>query len=137
MMIGRLTAAALLVAASAGFSADVLAAPVNVDIRIGPPAPRYELVPAPRRGYLWTPGYWGWRGNRHYWVGGTWARERQGYVYTQPAWVQEGDRWRLNRGAWARGDRDHDGVPNRLDRDRDGDGVPNRQDRQPDNPRRR
>ena len=34
------------------------------------------------------------------------------------------------------GDRDRDGIPNRVDRDRDGDGVPNRQDRQPDNPRR-
>ncbi len=34
------------------------------------------------------------------------------------------------------GDRDRDGVPNRIDRDRDGDGVPNRQDRRPDDPRR-
>lgn len=33
-----------------------------------------------------------------------------------------------------RGDRDHDGVPNRMDRDRDGDGVPNRQDRRPNQP---
>ena len=34
------------------------------------------------------------------------------------------------------GDRDRDGVPDRVDRDRDGDGVPNRQDRRPDDPRR-
>ena len=34
------------------------------------------------------------------------------------------------------GDRDRDGVANRMDRDRDGDGVPNRQDRRPDDPRR-
>jgi hypothetical protein len=34
------------------------------------------------------------------------------------------------------GDRDRDGVPNRVDRDRDGDGVPNRQDRRPDDPSR-
>ena len=34
------------------------------------------------------------------------------------------------------GDRDRDGVPNRVDRDRDGDGVRNRQDRRPDDPRR-
>jgi hypothetical protein len=34
------------------------------------------------------------------------------------------------------GDRDRDGIPNRVDRDRDGDGVPNRVDRAPDNPRR-
>ena len=35
-----------------------------------------------------------------------------------------------------RGDRDRDGVPNRVDRDRDNDGVPNSQDRRPNNPNR-
>jgi hypothetical protein len=34
------------------------------------------------------------------------------------------------------GDRDRDGVPNRVDRDRDGDGVRNSQDRYPNDPRR-
>ena len=34
------------------------------------------------------------------------------------------------------GDRDRDGVPNRMDRDRDGDGVRNRDDRYPDDRRR-
>lgn len=33
-------------------------------------------------------------------------------------------------------DRDHDGVPDRVDRDRDGDGVPNRRDERPGDPRR-
>jgi len=37
----------------------------------------------------------------------------------------------------ARRDRDHDGIPNRIDRDRDGDGVPNEFDRRPNNPARR
>ncbi|MEP7300501.1 MAG: hypothetical protein ABI699_03160 [Caldimonas sp.] len=151
MMLAKFTAVALLAAASAGFSTEVPARPVNIDVQIGtaPPALRYEAVPAPRRGYVWAPGYWNWRNQRHHWVAGNWVRHRQGYVYTQPAWVQNGDRWRLNRGAWARGDTDHDGIPNsrdrdrdgdgirnRYDRDRDGDGVRNRYDRQPDNPRR-
>ena len=34
------------------------------------------------------------------------------------------------------GDRDGDGVPDRVDHYRDGDGVPNRQDRRPDDRRR-
>lgn len=125
MLIGKVTAAVLLAAASAGFSADALARP-DIDIRVGPPPPRVEVVPAARRGYLWTPGYWGWRGNRHYWVNGNYVRERRGYVYSHPAWVQDGEHWRFNRGAWARGggDRDRDGVPNRFDR-------------HPDNPNRR
>ncbi len=33
-----------------------------------------------------------------------------------------------------RHDRDHDGIPDRMDRDRDNDGVPNNRDRQPNNP---
>ncbi|CAN5135397.1 hypothetical protein BH11PSE11_BH11PSE11_05080 [soil metagenome] len=44
--------------------------------------------------------------------------------------------YRTDDGRHNRGDRDRDGIPNRVDRDRDGDGVPNRLDRRPDNPNR-
>lgn len=111
----------------------------QVSINIGPPPVRYEAVPAPRRGAVWAPGYWDWRGQRHVWVPGGWVAERPGYRYSQPQWVAHNGRWILVRGHWeqARYDRDRDGVPNRYDRDRDGDGVPNRYDRRPDNPYRR
>jgi hypothetical protein len=102
-----------------------------------PPAPVYEYTPAPRRGHVWVPGHWQWRGNGHVWVQGHFLRERSGYYYNQPRWVQHGDRWDYRGGGWSRGDRDHDGIPNRYDRDRDGDGVRNRRDRAPDNPYRR
>lgn len=101
-----------------------VAAPAYVSIDVAPPPPRVEVVPAPRRGYLWTPGYWDYRSRRHVWVNGTYVRERRGYVYAQPAWVQRGGHYELDRGRWARGDRDHDGIPNRADR-------------HPDNPNRR
>ena len=146
MKIGKLAAVAVFTAASAGFSAPVLSAPVNVDILIAPPAPRYEVVPVARPGYVWAPGYWDYRYNRYDWVSGRWVRERPGYYYTSPQWVQRGDRWTLTQGSWqrghrdhrayGRGDRDHDGVPNQYDRDRDGDGVRNSRDSRPDNPRR-
>ena len=154
MKIGKLAAVAVFAAASAGFSAPVLSAPVNVDILIAPPAPRYEIVPVARAGYVWAPGYWDYRYNRYNWVSGHWVRERPGYYYNSPQWVQRGDRWTLTRGSWERGhrrvlDTDHDGIPNRYDRDRDGDhirdiydkdrdndGVSNRRDRRPDDPRR-
>ncbi|MEP7139484.1 MAG: YXWGXW repeat-containing protein [Caldimonas sp.] len=87
----------------------------DVFVRIAPPAPRTEVVPAARRGYVWTPGYWNWNGRRYVWSRGVWARERRGYVYNAPVWEQDGSRWRLRRGAWGRGDRDHDGIPNRFD----------------------
>jgi hypothetical protein len=123
-------------------------------ISFAPPPPRYEVIPAPRAGYLWSPGYWDWRANRHVWIGGSWLASRPGYVYSQPRWEQRDGRWRRQEARWERGpngDRDHDGVPNRYDRhdnradnradnrgrgDRDHDGMPNRYDQHPDNPRR-
>jgi hypothetical protein len=114
----------------------------TIIVRMAPPAPRHEVVPPPRHGYAWVPGYWNWNGHRYVWSRGHWERERVGYVYHQPEWVQDGRRWRFNRGGWMHGeradrvmhDRDGDGVPNRADRDRDGDGVPNRVDDRPNNP---
>ena len=37
--------------------------------------------PSARPGYVWSPGYWDWRGHRHVWVNGHWERARHGYVY--------------------------------------------------------
>lgn len=121
-------------------------------ITVAPPPPRYERAPRHRAGYIWSPGYWDWRGNRHEWIGGSWVRERQGYVYHQARWIERDGRWQREGSRWdrgGRGDSDHDGIPNRHDRDRDndgianrndrdrdGDGVPNRRDDNPDNPRR-
>ena len=86
-----------------------------------PPAPRYEAVPAPRRGHVWAPGYWEPRGHRHVWRAGHWVQSRPGYVYRQPTWKHHGNRWDYQGSRW----------------DRDGDGVPNRHDRTPNNPHRR
>ena len=131
-MFAKLKTLTVIAAACATFSGAAISATV-VDVRVAPPPPRHEVVPAARAGYVWVPGYWDWRGRRHVWVNGHWERARRGYAYRAPEWVQDGDRWRLRRGSW---DRDRDGIPNRLDRDRDGDGIPNRRDSRPDNPRR-
>lgn len=108
---------------------------VDVNVRIAPPAPRVEAVPAPRVGYVWTPGYWNWNGRTHVWVGGTYVRERPGYAYTQPAWVERDGAYHFQRGGWARHDGDHDGIPNAVDRDRDNDGIRNARDPHPYQPR--
>lgn len=112
-------------------------AAVDVDlvVQVPPPPLRYEPVPPPRVGYVWTPGYWAWRNNAHVWVGGTWVASRPGYVYRQPAWVQRDGKWHYARGGWARHDKDHDGVANWRDNDRDGDGRKNWKDRHPNVPR--
>ncbi len=58
------------------------------------------------------------------------------------AWRQQRERewYRANYRQQYRGyrhDRDHDGIPDRMDRDRDNDGVPNWRDSRPNNPYRR
>ena len=112
-MIKQILIASMLAASLVSVAVPASAA---VIVQIAPPPARVELVPAPRRGYMWVPGYWDWRGKRHVWVKGAWLRERQGYRYNQPAWQERDGRWHMNRGSWARADRDGDGVPNRLDK---------------------
>jgi hypothetical protein len=103
------------------------AAEVDLNVVIGTPPPplRYEVVPAPRAGYVWAPGHWRWDGHQHVWHGGVWVAHRAGYRYVPDRWeryVDNGhERWRYHASSW----------------DRDGDGVPNRYDNHPDNPYRR
>jgi hypothetical protein len=133
-------AAALAVSTLGAVVSTPAAAQVSLQVQVAPPPPRFEAAPAPRRGYVWVPGYWDWRRGHHVWTNGHYERARAGYVYAPTQWVQRGDRWEMQRGSWqrgGRGDRDHDGIQNRNDRDRDGDGVPNRVDSNPNNPNRR
>lgn len=125
-----LAAAALALTALMGTTAPAHAAPpATVTVQVGqpgyvipaPPPPRREAVPQARRGQVWVPGYWDWRGNRHVWVKGHWEKARPGYRYREPRWQQRDGRWEIQRGGW----------------DRDGDGVPNRYDDRPNNPYRR
>jgi len=74
----------------------------EVIIGVGPPAARVEVVPGPRHGYVWSPGYWRWDGRRHVWVGGYWVRERVGWHWVPAHWVAYGPRWHYVAGYWAR-----------------------------------
>lgn len=91
-------------------------AAVGVYFNVAPPPARVEVVPEARRGYVWVPGFWDLRGNRHAWRAGHWERQRRGFSYVEPRWIERDNRWQLERGRWARGDRDRDGVPNSRDR---------------------
>ena len=109
LIIGSLVAAAL------GSVAIPAAARTNVDffVNIGPPPVYHEVLPAPRHGFVWVPGYWDWRYSRYHWVAGHWIRHRPGYYYEPVRWHHRGGRY-YRSGGWR--DADRDGVPNRYDR---------------------
>ena len=108
LIVGSLVAASLAALPAAARS--------NGDfyVTVAPPAPRYEVVPAPRAGYVWVPGYWDWRAHRYHWIGGQWIRHRPGYLYEPVRWVHRDGRYYQRRAGWR--DADRDGVPNRYDR---------------------
>lgn len=87
----------------------------TIIVREAPPPPRDETVPEVRRGYVWAPGHWEWRRGQHVWVAGHQMRARRGHHWEPDQWVERNGRWEMRRGRWARGDRDGDGVPNRMD----------------------
>jgi hypothetical protein len=103
-------------------------AAVDIQLNFSPPPVRVEPIPVPRRGYVWSPGYWDWRGNRHVWVEGFWIQERPGYYYRPHQWVERGGHWYLERGRWDTA---------RRGRDSDRDGIPDRRDAHPYDPYRR
>ncbi len=83
--------------ASPAFSA------VGIDIQIAPPPPPANIViPAPRVGFVWAPGYWRWNGRRHIWVDGRWMRERPGFHWVPHHWVEHRGHYRFVQGHWAR-----------------------------------
>ena len=88
-----LLAAAMAIAALGAVTLPTSAsAQVGVYFDVTPPAPRHEVVPAPRRGYVWAPGYWDLKGRRHVWRPGHWERVRRGYHYAEPTWAQRDGR---------------------------------------------
>ena len=114
------------------------AAQVTITFGAPPPPMRYEIVPAPRAGYVWAPGHWRLVNDQYVWMGGQWYQARPGYRYVPDRWdryyVDGRERWQYRPSRW---DRDGDGIPNRYDRhdnrtnnsgafgDKDRDGVPN------------
>lgn len=148
-MKSSLTLATLIALGAAAYAPlPSMAQDVQLYIGSAPPAPMYERAPAVRRGYVWSPGYWDWRGHRHYWVPGTYIVERPGYVYAPPAWHQRGGRWTMQQGGWSQrggngyyASRDGYGRQGFYDggyrdghrgggyRDRDRDGMPDRYER--------
>jgi len=95
-----LTAAGAVFCGTLFFSAPASA--TNFYVRVGPPAPIYQVRPPLRRGFVWQDGYYRWSGNRYRWVGGRYvrppfagARWRPGrWNNSRHGWYWTGGRWR-------------------------------------------
>ena len=94
--------AAVLLAAGALAAPTTSQARVDFFVNVAPPPPRVEVVPRPRVGYVWAPGYWRWNGHHHVWVRGYWVHERHGWHWVPAHWVANGPRWHYVPGYWAR-----------------------------------
>lgn len=102
LRMGSVTLPALAATAFLGMTSPAFSA-VGIDIQIAPPPPPANIiVPAPRAGFVWAPGYWRWNGRRHVWVGGRWLRARRGSHWVPEHWVEHHRHYRFVRGHWAR-----------------------------------
>lgn len=96
------TLLAMLWLTAATAAAPSVSSAARLEVDIAPPEARVEVIPPLRPGYVWAPGYWDYRGDRHVWVAGHRIRERRGYHWTPDRWTQDGSHWRHERGHWDR-----------------------------------
>ena len=72
-------------------------------VTYAPPPPRYAIVGvAPGPGFVWTEGFWDWRGGGYAWVPGRWMRPpRPHAVWVPGVWVARGRRgYAFRPGHW-------------------------------------
>ena len=73
---------------------------LDVVIHTPPPPVRVEVVPAPRPGYVWAPGYWSWDRGQHFWQEGYWEAERSDARFVPAHWVDTPGGWRFMPAHW-------------------------------------
>jgi hypothetical protein len=91
-----LAACALLLSADISYS--------QISIRIGPPRPPREVIPARpygHRDWVWHAGYHRWDGQRYVWVPGTYvAPPRRGARWVPGHWRNTPRGWVWREGHW-------------------------------------
>jgi hypothetical protein len=71
-------------------------------IELAPPPPRVEAYGEPPSvGFIWTPGFYAYRGNSYYWTDGLWLRPPSvGLGWIEPRYVGIGGRYYFQAGRW-------------------------------------
>ena len=77
---------------------------IVLSMRTAPPLPpdRQEPEQKPRKGSVWSPGFWKWNGVEYRWIPGEWIKERSGHQWVPPRWHYDGERWHFSVGHWTR-----------------------------------
>lgn len=80
----------------------VSSAGVFLSVGFAPPALQVYAQPlCPTDGYLWTPGYWGYRDAAYYWIPGAWmAPPQAGFLWTPGYWGFSEGLYSFNAGYW-------------------------------------
>jgi hypothetical protein len=73
-----------------------------VVVGYAPPAARYAVVGvAPGPGYIWTEGFYDYRGSGYAWVPGRWQRPPRAHaVWVPGTWAQGHRGYEFRRGYW-------------------------------------
>jgi len=101
-MKARQLALSLCIAVGSVATVGVTPAAAQIYVRVAPPAPRHEVVPVVREGWVWQPGYWNWNGRRYVWARGHSIRAHRGQHWVAHQWNEDHGRWRMERGHWDR-----------------------------------
>jgi WXXGXW repeat (2 copies) len=78
-------------------------APPGIVVHVAPPMPQVEVIPGPRAGYVWAPGYWQWQGERHVWVSGRHVASRPGHYWVADGWQARDGGHHFSPGRWQPG----------------------------------
>lgn len=74
--------------------------PQVIFVERAPPPLRTEVIPVPREGYVWAPGYWNYDGTTHVWVDGRFLPDQSGVVYIAPRWEASDGRYAFYGERW-------------------------------------
>lgn len=87
-------------AAGASAMPAMSASPSEIINRTPPPNERVEAQPSPRKGHVWSAGFWEWRGNGYRWSPGEWIKDKPGYRWQPYGWEERDGRYHFVHGAW-------------------------------------
>jgi hypothetical protein len=90
-------------------------AQIRVNINIGPPPPRREvIIQAPNPGWVWIPGYYAYGGSNWEWRAGRWeAPPSPQHIWVAPRYVRRGDHYDYYEGSWKQKSMKHDNGKHR------------------------